>query len=46
MNFIVELPPSEGHDTIYICVDRFMKMAHFIPMTTTITVEGTAQLYY
>ena len=45
MDFIVELPPSEGYDTIYVCVDRFTKMAHFIPMNTTITAEGTADLY-
>jgi hypothetical protein len=46
MDFIVELPPSDGHDAIYVCVDRFTKMAHFIPTTTAITAEGTAQLYY
>ena len=46
MDFIMELPPSDGHDTIYVCMDRFTKMAHFIPTTTAITAEGTAQLYY
>ena len=45
MDFIVELPPSQGYDTIYVCIDRFTKMAHFIPTNTTITAEGTANLY-
>jgi hypothetical protein len=45
MDFIVELPPSQGYDTIYVCVDRFTKMAHFCPTTTKISAEGTADLY-
>src|SRR5271170_5341260 len=46
MDFIVELPPSEGYDAIVVCVDRFTKMAHFIPTTSDVSVEHTAQLYY
>ena len=46
MDYIVELPKSEGYDAIYVCVDRFTKMAHFIPTHTTVTVEQTAQLFY
>ena len=45
MDFIVELPPLQGYDTIFIYVDRFTKMAHFCPTNTTITAEGTADLY-
>ena len=45
MDFIVELPPSQGHDAIYICMDRFTKMAHFCPTTSNITAEGMAELY-
>ncbi|HXN89892.1 MAG TPA: RNase H-like domain-containing protein, partial [Candidatus Sulfotelmatobacter sp.] len=45
MDFIVELPMSEGHDAIYVCVDRFTKMAHFIPTTVQVTAEETAHLY-
>jgi len=45
MDFIVELLPSQGYDTIFVCIDRFTKMAHFCPTNTTITVEGTADLY-
>lgn len=32
MDFIVELPLSEGHSQIWVIVDRFTKMAHFIPL--------------
>ena len=46
MDYIVELPESEGHNAIYVCVDRLTKMAHFIPTTTRVTAEQTAQLFY
>jgi hypothetical protein len=45
MDFIVELPVSNGFDAIYVCVDRFTKMAHFCPTTTKVTAEETAHLY-
>uniref|UniRef100_A0A8C5Q1Z6 Gypsy retrotransposon integrase-like protein 1 n=1 Tax=Leptobrachium leishanense TaxID=445787 RepID=A0A8C5Q1Z6_9ANUR len=32
MDFLVELPPSSGHTVIFVVVDRFSKMAHFIPL--------------
>jgi hypothetical protein len=31
MDFMVSLPPSKGFDAIMVLVDRFSKMAHFIP---------------
>ncbi len=31
MDFMVSLPPSKGFDAIMVVVDRFNKMAHFIP---------------
>jgi len=31
MDFITELPLSEGCDQLWVIVDRFTKMAHFIP---------------
>jgi hypothetical protein len=45
MDFIVELPLSNGFNAIYICVDRFTKMAHFGPTTIQVTPEETAHLY-
>jgi hypothetical protein len=45
MDLIVELPPSSGHDAIFVCVDRFTKMAHFIPTTSNVTAEQAAHLY-
>jgi len=45
MDFMVQLPPSQGHDAIYICVDCFTKMAHFIATTSNVTAEGMADLY-
>jgi len=32
MDFITELPISEGCDQLWVIVDRFTKMAHFIPL--------------
>ena len=45
MDFIVELPESNGFNAILVCVDRFTKMAHFCPTTTNVTSEGAAELY-
>lgn len=41
----MELPPSHGHDAIYVAVDRLTKMAHFVPTTSNVTAEQTADLY-
>jgi len=32
MDFITELPASEGCDQLWVVIDRFTKMAHFIPL--------------
>ena len=45
MDFIVELPESNGFNAILVCVDRLTKMAHFCPTTTNVTAEITADLY-
>jgi len=34
MDFIVGLPKSDGYIKIWVIVDRFSKMAHFIPVRT------------
>jgi transposase InsO family protein len=35
MDFIVELPLSNGCSQIWVIIDRFTKMAHFIPLKDT-----------
>jgi hypothetical protein len=45
INFITELPPSDGFDTIMVAVDSMGKQAHFISTYTKIMAEGAAQLF-
>ena len=45
VDFIVELPKSNGYDAIMVAVDSVSKMVHFIPMTTTVSALGSARLY-
>ena len=44
MDFITDLPVSDGFDTILVVVDRLTKMAHFIPCHKTVTSAQTAEL--
>ncbi|PHJ17888.1 transposon tf2-1, partial [Cystoisospora suis] len=45
LDFIVALPKSyAGNDAILTVVDRFSKMAHFIPCRQNVTAKQTAQL--
>ncbi|XP_030066601.1 FERM and PDZ domain-containing protein 3 [Microcaecilia unicolor] len=32
MDFITDLPASQGNTVIWVVIDRFSKMAHFVPM--------------
>jgi len=34
MDFITELPASEDHNQLWVIIDRFTKMAHFLPLRT------------
>jgi len=45
VDFVIELPLSSGHDAVMTVVDSVSKQAHFIPMYTTVTVEGAARLF-
>lgn len=45
VDFIGELPESNGFNAICVLVDRFSKQMHAIPTTTKITAEGTAKIY-
>ncbi|RZK29127.1 MAG: transposase, partial [Hymenobacter sp.] len=43
--FMTDLPPCEGFDAIMVVVDRFTKMAHYVPTTKDVSAEGVATLY-
>jgi transposase InsO family protein len=45
IDFIVELPESNGYDAIMNVVNSVTKRAHFIPTHTTINAEGAALLF-
>ena len=46
MDFIPELPTSQGYDNVLVIVDKLTKYAIFIPTTTTVTEEETAGLFF
>ncbi|GJY14648.1 putative reverse transcriptase domain-containing protein [Tanacetum coccineum] len=46
MDFVTKLPrTSNGHDTIWVIVDRLTKSAHFIPTRETDSMETLKRLY-
>jgi len=46
MDFIVELPTTlNGDNAIFVIVDRFTKMAHFLPMKTSATAGEVARIF-
>ncbi|RZK39669.1 MAG: hypothetical protein EOO61_07030 [Hymenobacter sp.] len=45
IDFMTDLPPCQGYDSIMVVVDRFTKMAHFMPCTKDITAEQTSTLF-
>ncbi|GJW70220.1 putative reverse transcriptase domain-containing protein [Tanacetum coccineum] len=46
MDFVSGLPKTlSGYDTIWVIVDRLTKLAHFLPMKKTDTMEKLTQIY-
>jgi len=42
VDFITKLPLVKGYNSILVVVDRFTKIAHFIPTTERMNAEGLA----
>ena len=46
MNFVTHLPRTpQGHDAVWVMVDRLTKSAHFLAVRMTFTLERFCQLY-
>jgi hypothetical protein len=46
MDFMASLSPSKGFDVIIIVVDRFSKMAHFIPTKESAMTQEMGRLFF
>ncbi len=47
MDLITQLPrTTSGHDAIVVFVDKYSKMVHYAPTTTTVTAPQLAKLFF
>ena len=46
MDFVTHLPSTlQGHDVVWVIVDRLTKLAHFLAMWMTFTLKRFFRLY-
>lgn len=46
MDLIVDLPVSNGYKHILTVIDRFSKMAHFLPLGTDTDAAAIARVFF
>jgi len=46
MDFITDLPESNGYNAIFVIIDKLTKYAFFIPCTTQLSEKDTAKLFF
>ena len=46
MDFVTHLPRTpQGHDAVWLIVDKLMKLAHFLAVRMTFTLKRFCRLY-